>query len=107
MTDQEKVAPIPAVVAPSTPEPIVFLADDEDFDALYEESVQGFRDQDIVSGTVTEITRDYVTVDIGFKSDCLITVNEFQNSEGVLEVEVGDTVEVYVEALEADEDGIS
>ena len=107
MTDQEKVAPIPAVVAPSTPEPIVFLADDEDFDALYEESVQGFRDQDIVSGTVTEITRDYVTVDIGFKSDCLITVNEFQNSEGVLEVEVGDTVEVYVEALEADEDGIT
>ncbi len=108
MTDQEKVAPIPAVLAPSIPEPIVFLADDdEDFDALYEESVQGFRDQDIVSGKVTEITRDYVTVDIGFKSDCLITVNEFQNSEGVLEVEVGDTVEVYVEALEADEDGIT
>ena len=107
MTDQEKVAPIPAVVAPSQPEPIVFLADDEDFDALYEESVKGFRDQDIVTGTVTEITRDYVTVDIGFKSDCLITVNEFQNSESVLEVEVGDTVEVYVEALEADEDGIT
>ncbi|MEC9296362.1 MAG: 30S ribosomal protein S1, partial [SAR324 cluster bacterium] len=84
MTDQEKVAPIPAVVAPPIPEPIVFLADDDkDFDALYEESVQGFRDQDIVSGTVTEITRDYVTVDICFKSDCLITVNEFQNSEGV------------------------
>ena len=107
MTDQEIVAPIPAVLAPAIPEPIVFLADDEDFDALYEESVKGFRDQDIVSGKVTEITRDYVTVDIGFKSDCLITVNEFQNSEGVLEVEVGDTVEVYVEALEADEDGIT
>jgi small subunit ribosomal protein S1 len=107
VTDQEIVAPIPAVLAPAIPEPIVFLADDEDFDALYEESVKGFRDQDIVSGKVTEITRDYVTVDIGFKSDCLITVNEFQNSEGVLEVEVGDTVEVYVEALEADEDGIT
>ncbi|MDE0792908.1 MAG: 30S ribosomal protein S1 [SAR324 cluster bacterium] len=107
MTDQETVAPIPAIVAPSIPEPIVFLADDEDFDALYEESVKGFRDQDIVTGTVTEITRDYVTVDIGFKSDCLITVNEFHNIEGVLEVEIGDSVEVYVEALEADEDGIT
>ena len=107
MTDQETVAPIPAIVAPSIPEPIVFLADDEDFDALYEESVKGFRDQDIVTGTVTDITRDYVTVDIGFKSDCLITVNEFHNIEGVLEVEVGDSVEVYVEALEADEDGIT
>jgi small subunit ribosomal protein S1 len=107
VTDQETVAPIPSIVAPSIPEPIVFLADDEDFDALYEESVKGFRDQDIVTGTVTEITRDYVTVDIGFKSDCLITVNEFHNIEGVLEVEIGDSVEVYVEALEADEDGIT
>ena len=107
MTDQEIVAPVPATISPSIPEPIVFLEDDEDFDALYEESVKGFRDQDIVSGKVTDISRDYVTVDIGFKSDCLITINEFQNSEGVLEVEVGDTVEVYVEALEADEDGIT
>mgnify|MGYP000058837059 CR=1 FL=1 len=107
MSDQEKVAPIPAVIAPTTPEPIVFLEDDEDFDALYEESVRGFHDRDIVTGKVTEITRDYVTVDIGFKSDCLITINEFQNIEGVLQVEVGDSVEVYVEALEADEDGIT
>ena len=107
MTVKEKEIPIPAVLAPSVQEPIVFLEEDEDFDALYEESVKGFHDQDIVSGTVTEITRDYVTVDICFKSDCLIAVNEFQNSEGVLEVEVGDTVDVYVEALEADEDGVT
>ncbi|MED6339959.1 MAG: 30S ribosomal protein S1 [SAR324 cluster bacterium] len=107
MTVKEKEIPIPAVLAPSVQEPIVFLEEDEDFDALYEESVKGFHDQDIVSGTVTEITRDYVTVDICFKSDCLIAVNEFQNSEGVLEVEIGDTVDVYVEALEADEDGVT
>ncbi|HBJ46776.1 MAG TPA: 30S ribosomal protein S1, partial [Deltaproteobacteria bacterium] len=87
--------------------PIVFLEEDEDFDALYEESLKGFHEEDIVSGTVTEITRDYVTVDIGFKSDCLITINEFQNAEGVLQVELGDSVEVYVEALEADEDGVT
>ncbi|MEE2599182.1 MAG: 30S ribosomal protein S1, partial [SAR324 cluster bacterium] len=107
MTVKEKEIPIPAVLAPSVQEPIVFLEEDEDFDALYEESVKGFHDQDIVSGTITEITRDYVTVDICFKSDCLIAVNEFQNSEGVLEVEIGDTVDVYVEALEADEDGVT
>ena len=107
MIDQKNVTSVPADIAPSKPEPIVFLEEDEDFDALYEESVRGFRDQDIVTGKITEITRDYVTVDIGFKSDCLITINEFQNSEGALEVEVGDSVEVYVEALEADEDGIT
>ena len=107
MFDQKNVTSVPADIAPSKPESIVFLEEDEDFDALYEESVRGFRDQDIVTGKITEITRDYVTVDIGFKSDCLITINEFQNSEGALEVEVGDSVEVYVEALEADEDGIT
>ena len=54
MTVKEKEIPIPAVLAPSVQEPIVFLEEDEDFDALYEESVKGFHDQDIVSGTVTE-----------------------------------------------------
>ena len=106
MTTQEKTVPVPPA-APSKPDPIVFLEEDEDFDALYEESLKGFHEEDIVSGTVTEITRDYVTVDIGFKSDCLITINEFQNTEGVLQVELGDSVEVYVEALEADEDGVT
>ena len=106
MTTQEKTAPVPPATL-SKPDPIVFLEEDEDFDALYEESLKGFHEEDIVSGTVTEITRDYVTVDIGFKSDCLITINEFQNTEGVLQVELGDSVEVYVEALEADEDGVT
>ena len=106
MTTQEKTVPVPPAT-PSKPDPIVFLEEDEDFDALYEESLKGFHEEDIVSGTVTEITRDYVTVDIGFKSDCLITINEFQNAEGVLQVELGDSVEVYVEALEADEDGVT
>ena len=107
MTEQEKVTPIPTTTAPSQPEPIVFLEEDEDFDSLYEESLKGFHEEDLVTGKVTEITRDYVTVDIGFKSDCLITINEFQSSDGVIEVEIGDTVEVYVEALEADEDGVT
>ena len=106
MTTQEKTVPVPPAT-PSKPDPIVFLEEDEDFDALYEESLKGFHEEEIVSGTVTEITRDYVTVDIGFKSDCLITINEFQNVEGVLQVELGDSVEVYVEALEADEDGVT
>ena len=106
MTTQEKTVQVPPST-PSKPDPIIFLEEDEDFDALYEESLKGFHEEDIVSGTVTEITRDYVTVDIGFKSDCLIAKNEFQNAEGVLQVELGDSVEVYVEALEAEEDGVT
>ena len=109
MTEQAKKTTNIPTKEKSQIEPIVFLEEegDEDFDTLYEESVKGFRDQDIVNGTVTAITNDFVTVDIGFKSDCLIPANEFQNSESEVVTKVGDRVEVFVEALEADEDGIT
>ena len=105
MSDQENATPTPPEttpkITPSKPDPIVFLEDDEDFDPLYENSLQGFQEEEIVTGKVTEITDDFVTVDIGFKSDCLIAANEFQNNEGEIKVEIGEEVEVYVEALEA------
>ena len=111
MSDQENTAPTAPEIIPkktsSKLDPIVFLEEDEDLDSHYERSLQGFKEEEIVTGKVTEITDDFVTVDIGFKSDCLITSNEFHNNEGLLEVEIGDEVEVYVEALEADEDGVT
>ena len=103
VSDQDNKAPTPPETAlkdtSSKPDPIVFLEEDEDLDSHYEKSLQGFHEEEIVSGKVTDITDDFVTVDIGFKSDCLITSNEFHNKEGVLEVAIGDEVEVYVEAL--------
>jgi small subunit ribosomal protein S1 len=87
-------------------EPIVFFEESEDFDLLYDETLVGISEQEIITGVVTTIGKDYVTVDIGFKSDCLIPTEEFQNSEGTLTANIGDQVEVYVEALEED-DGIT
>ena len=87
-------------------EPIVFFEESEDFDLLYDETLVGISEQEIISGVVTTIGKDYVTVDIGFKSDCLIPTEEFLNSEGALTANIGDQVEVYVEALEED-DGIT
>ena len=111
MSDQENLAPTAPETTPkeipSKLDPIVFLEEDEDLDLHYEKSLQGFHEEEIVTGKVTEITVDFVTIDIGFKSDCLIASNEFNNNEGVLQVEIGDEVEVYVEALEADEDGVT
>ena len=111
MSDQENTAPTAPETTPKEtppkPDPIVFLEEDEDLDSHYENSLQGFQEEEIVTGKVTEITDDFVTVDIGFKSDCLIASNEFHNNQGVLEVAIGDEVEVYVEALEADEDGVT
>ena len=87
-------------------EPIVFFEESEDFDLLYDETLVGISEQEIITGVVTTIGKDYVTVDIGFKSDCLIPTEEFLNSEGALTANIGDQVEVYVEALEED-DGIT
>ena len=76
MSDQENTAPTAPETnqkeTPSKPDPIVFLEEDEDLDSHYEKSLQGFQEEEIVTGKVTEITDDFVTVDIGFKSDCLI-----------------------------------
>ena len=87
-------------------EPIVFFEESEDFDLLYDETLVGISEQEIITGVVTTIGKDYVTVDIGFKSDCLIPTEEFLNSQGALTANIGDQVEVYVEALEED-DGIT
>jgi small subunit ribosomal protein S1 len=76
---------------------------DEDFDALFEEYLgkSDLRDGAIVEGTVLSVTKDFATVDIGYKSEGLIPLDEFMK-EGVIEVAIGDRVEVYVEALEND-----
>ncbi len=91
---------------PTELEPIVFFEENEDFDQYYDETLIGISEQEIITGTVTNIGKDYVTVDIGFKSDCLIPTEEFINAEGELAAQIGESVEVYVEALEED-DGIT
>ena len=62
MSDQEKKAPTPPENSqkdtPSKPDPIVFLEEDEDLDSHYEKSLQGFQEEEIVSGKVTEITHN-------------------------------------------------
>ena len=87
-------------------EPIVFFEEEEDFNQLYEESLIGIKEQDIVHAKVSEVGKDFVIIDFGYKSDCRIPLEEFQNFEGEIDVQAGDTVEVYVEALE-DEDGVT
>ena len=56
----------------------------------------------ILRGTVLKITRDVVIIDVGLKSEGIVPVEQFYNDNGELEIAVGDTVEV---ALDAFEDG--
>ncbi len=85
---------------------ITFIDEEIDFDSLFDETFGNVRENGIVEGTVTKISKDYVIVDIGYKSEGQIPIEEFVNAERQSEVEIGDHIEVYVEALE-EEDGVT
>lgn len=73
-----------------------------DFDSLFQASMaeQDFKVGDVVTGKVVEVQSDYVLVDINYKSEGLIAINEFRVVDGVREVKAGDTVEVLIDRIE-------
>jgi len=76
----------------------------EEMEAYLENSMTGFREGEIINGRVLNISNGMVTVDVGFKSEGVISLNEFPESEKQ-GLEVGAEVEVYLERVE-DQDGI-
>jgi small subunit ribosomal protein S1 len=74
----------------------------ESFAELFEQSLSNTQLQPgtIVTGTVVEITSDTVVVNAGLKSEGIIPKNQFFNAEGGLEVNVGDEVQVALDAVE-------
>jgi small subunit ribosomal protein S1 len=78
------------------------------FEELFEQfqANQEFRMGDIVEGRVLAITKDYVVVDIGYKAEGQIPIGEFKNDEGEVTIVAGDTVEVYVDQADEDDDAL-
>ena len=54
----------------------------------------------IVSGVVLDVDNDWVTIHVGLKSEGIISLDEFRNNEGEINIKVGDEVEVALEAVE-------
>ena len=73
-----------------------------EFEKLFEASTkeQDFKVGDVVTGTVVEVQSDYVLVDINYKSEGLIPINEFRIVDGVRQVKAGDKVEVLIDRIE-------
>ncbi|MFH1008672.1 MAG: 30S ribosomal protein S1 [Candidatus Latescibacterota bacterium] len=67
---------------------------------MYDETMQSVVEGEIVSGKVLRITGNDVVIDIGFKSEGIIPIGEFESPE---EVHVGDEVHVYLEHVEDQE----
>ncbi|MCL7750311.1 30S ribosomal protein S1 [Guyparkeria hydrothermalis] len=74
----------------------------ESFAQLFEESLQNAVMQagSIVYGKVVDINDDYVTVDAGLKSEGIIPTDQFRDENGELNINVGEEVEVALDAVE-------
>jgi small subunit ribosomal protein S1 len=74
----------------------------ESFAELFEESLasQNIKPGTILTGCVMEISPEVVIVSAGLKSEAVIPTSQFLNERGELEVEVGDDVEVALDAVE-------
>ncbi|MGR8918066.1 MAG: 30S ribosomal protein S1 [Gammaproteobacteria bacterium] len=74
----------------------------ESFAELFEQSQieAKMRPGTIVRGTIVEVRPDFVVVNAGLKSEGIIPVDQFRNPEGVVEVAVGDEIDVALDAVE-------
>ena len=69
----------------------------EELQNAYDETLNKVADHQVVDGTVTHIDKKEVIVNIGYKSDGIISASEFRYNP---DLKVGDKVEVYVETAE-------
>ena len=69
----------------------------EELVKTYDESLNTIKDKEVIEGTVISINKREVVVNIGYKSDGIIPMNEFRYNP---DLKIGDTVEVYIENQE-------
>ena len=74
----------------------------ENFESLFEKSQYSgnIKKGLIIQANVIEITSDHAVLNAGLKSEALVNLDQFKNLEGVIEIEVGDTVDVVIEDIE-------
>ncbi len=74
----------------------------ENFAQLFEQSIANkeMRPGALITAKVVDIDDEMVIVDAGLKSEGMIPVSQFKNADGELDVNVGDDVEVVIEAIE-------
>ena len=69
----------------------------EELTKTYDESLNTVKDKEVIEGTIIALNKREAVVNIGYKSDGIIPVNEFRYNP---EIKVGDVVEVFIENQE-------
>ena len=78
----------------------------DDMMDIYEESFNRFAEGEVVTGRIISVDKDYVLVDIGYKSEGQIKIQEFQDEDGNLIAKEGDLVDVLVEWWDDEEERV-
>lgn len=76
----------------------------EEFRNLFEESLNQLQEGDLVQGRVVRVGKEHVMVDVGYKCEGQIPIQEFQGEDGAITVKEGDMIEVLLESRD-DEEG--
>ncbi len=97
-------APAPEAAPAEKPEALTEESDVQEMTELYEESLRRVQEGEVVKGRIVSITKDFVMVDIGYKSEGQIPIHEFTTPEGEVTAQVGEQVEALLESRE-DEEG--
>lgn len=72
------------------------------FKELYEQSLNQIQYGNIAQGKVVQITNDMVMVDVGWKTEGFIPASELKDTQGNINVSVGDEIEVFIDKRDAD-----
>ncbi len=76
----------------------------EEFKELYEESLKTFQEGEVVKGRIVSVDKEFVMVDIGYKSEGRIPLHEFLSPSGEITAQIGEEVDVLIEKRD-DEEG--
>jgi len=92
-------------------DPIGRIIEDDDKDMLqfrqmYDDSFKRFAEGELAQGRIIAVDNDHVLVDVGFKSEGQISIHEFKDENGEVNVQIGDMVEVMVEVWDEDEERV-
>src|SRR5580704_12613932 len=91
-----------ATVAANKPENSIASPSRDDFAAMLEQSfkTQSPQEGQVIKGTIVAIENDFAMVDVGLKTEGRISLKEFAMPGVPANINVGDTVEVYLERVE-------
>lgn len=73
-----------------------------DFKELYEQSLNQFQYGDIATGKVVQIKDDRVMVDVGWKTEGFIPIDEIKDARGNINIAVGDEIDVFIDKRDSE-----